>query len=285
MNPRHRYLFALLLFFCVALNAQILPINPDSLNLAVLVVDYNTYAFEGGNLSYYEKCTCSNDSLPFIPDFNSPGDFGGISFTLEHTGDTIFDATIIWMGTGQIYYPSEFSMQWPFEYHDLAMPKPVLEYFDWSGQKTNDPAIIQKADSAWDVVDSLIITSFFANYDYKTGIYLYPPTVGMFDPGVAKWIIFLYYSEVVYSEISNRTSNQITMFPNPCRGQLSLTFGINEIGKYQIEIFNQVGQKMSFGRIVSGEEVRLDLSGFATGIYFLRSSFFGQIATTKIIKL
>ncbi len=109
-------LFVLLPFFA---RAQVVPINPDSLNLAVLVVDYDTYVFEGGNLNYYKKCTCASDSLPFIPHYDPPGDFGGISFTINESGDTIFDATIIWMGTGQIYYPNSFSLQWPFEYTEL----------------------------------------------------------------------------------------------------------------------------------------------------------------------
>lgn len=203
-------------FSVIALQAQVLPINPDSLNLAVLIVDYDSLVFEGGNMSYYPKCTCLVDSLPFVPHFVSPGDFGSIAFTLEHTGDTIFDATIVWMGTGGISFPTDFSLQWPFLYSDLVVPKPQLGYFDWTGQITNDPVIIQKADSAWDVVDSLIITSFFADYTYKAGIYLYPPTVGMFDPSVAKWVVFLYYNAMVYSANESNAPNLLRVSPNPC---------------------------------------------------------------------
>lgn len=273
------------LALATTLNSQVLPITPDSLNLAVLVVDYDSYIFEGGNMSYYEKCTCSPDSLPFVPLYIPPGDFGSMAFALSHTGDTIFDATIVWMGMGGILYPSEFSMQWPFQYQDLTMIQPQLEYFDLTGQKTNDPVFMQKADSAWDAVDSLIITSFFADYNYKAGIYMYPPTVGMFDPTVAKWIVFLYYSEVVYSTFQGNSREALQVFPNPCSDRLTLSLDGNNFNNCTLEIFNLDGQSMSISHPISGQDATLNLSSLAPGVYLLRANMQGRTATSKFIKL
>ena len=33
------------------------------------------------------------------------------------------------------------------------------------------------------------------NNGFESAIYLYPPSVGMFDPGAAKWIIFISFQK------------------------------------------------------------------------------------------
>ena len=67
-------------------------------NIATLMVDFDTYAFEGGNMSYYVCPNCAVDSIPFLIDYNDPLDFGGITFYLSPVYDTVFNASIIWMG-------------------------------------------------------------------------------------------------------------------------------------------------------------------------------------------
>jgi len=88
-------------------------IKSDSLNLCVLKLDYKTYNFEGGNLSYYKKCPAA-DSLPFIREYQAPCDFGNIKYKINSTLETVFNASIIWMGTGSITYPTTFSNYIPF---------------------------------------------------------------------------------------------------------------------------------------------------------------------------
>jgi hypothetical protein len=48
------------------------------------------------------------------------------------------------------------------------------------------------ARRAWAAVSSLDIVARFRRPSARVGFYLYPPTVGLFDPTKARWIIFLY---------------------------------------------------------------------------------------------
>lgn len=170
-------------------------IKPYNLNLCVLIVDYTTYNFEGGNISYYERCDYT-ENLPFVIDYKSPSDIGWITFRIKTTSDIVFDASIIWNGTGEINYPEEFSNSEPFDkiYKKVSKKPTHIEYFKSNGDRiTNDVFFIQKADSAWNAVSSMNIINKFSYVKYKVGIYMYAPRVGQFDPKDAKWIIFLYY--------------------------------------------------------------------------------------------
>jgi len=163
------------------------------MNLAVLVTDYLTYEFEAGALHYYPLCAaCDRDSLPFDIDLVVPGDFGSIAFTYTETGDTLLFGTIIWMGSGKLSQPDDFELAEKFGELTAAAPDPISSEL-FNIYPLLDPAEFEsKADSAWARVERLDIVWDFAAGDYRVGVYLYAPSVGVFEPAAAKWIIFLY---------------------------------------------------------------------------------------------
>ena len=168
-------------------------IEPDSMNVGVLLLDYQTYSLEGGNLSHYRSCGgCGADSLPFLVQVTEPMDFGGILFQHPTTGDSLFAATVIWMGTGRVLYPREFVPSDSFGVVCDGVPEPPdperYDYFVF----LSDDAMIAKTDSAWQAVQSLDIVDAFSQGDFRVGYFLYPRAVGMFAPGLAKWVVFLY---------------------------------------------------------------------------------------------
>ncbi|UCG52798.1 MAG: hypothetical protein JSW58_04390 [Candidatus Latescibacterota bacterium] len=169
----------------------------DSMNLAVLVSDYLTYEFERGALNHYPMCSgCDEEGLPFEIVFDPPLDFGDITFRYTERGDTLFRGTIVWMGTGAITYPTEFFDADEFERVSDPRRDPLsTEYFSVYPQ-FDEETFKAKADSAWQEVKTLDIVADFARKDYRVGVYMYPPTVGMFDPSVAKWVVFLYRGKV-----------------------------------------------------------------------------------------
>jgi hypothetical protein len=163
------------------------------MNLAVLALDYLTYEFEEGALNYYPQCSgCDADSLPFEVTFNSPSDFGDITFEYTETGDTLFFGTIIWLGTGELLQPDNFLPAGRYGELSAAAGEPVRkEYFNIYPQM--DPAeFAARADTAWAIVNRLDIAWDFAMEDYRAGFYMYAPSVGAFNPNAAKWIVFLY---------------------------------------------------------------------------------------------
>ena len=152
--------FFLLAFIILQINVfgQINSFSEQGMvNIATLKVDFDTYAFEGGNMAYYHCEDCNNDSIPLLIEYIEPGDFGGITFTLSPSIDTIFDATIIWGGDGTIQYPS-FSNYTPIGENYTEKPNNIrLLYMD--RMPIEQDYLLEKIDSVWAVVDSLDITS------------------------------------------------------------------------------------------------------------------------------
>ncbi|UCH82984.1 MAG: hypothetical protein JSW50_10990 [Candidatus Latescibacterota bacterium] len=167
------------------------------MNLAVLVSDYTSYQFEKGALNYYELCNgCDDNGLPFTVTYNPPGDFGDITFEYDHTGDTLFFGTIIWMGRGGIVVPKVFFEKEQFERVGKPSRDPLsVDYFNIVPQLDED-RFKEKADSAWAEVRTIDLVAEFAKNPYRIGIYLYAPAQGVFDPSVAKWIVFVYRGRV-----------------------------------------------------------------------------------------
>jgi len=246
-------------------------IKKGYVNLATLIVDFDTYEFEGGNLSYYSCLECTNDSLPFKIDITPPLDYGDISFKLIPTSDTVFNASIIWMGRGQINYPGTFSTLHPFEPSTNSVIRPFdIKYFiDGKTLLLNDTELIQKADTAWNIIDTLLITNQFSNFNYKAGIYLYPPSIGIFDPMVAKWIVFLYFSEQTYSLVKTIDNNiNIILSPNPTKSTMTLNNITYHSKISHYKIVNIAGIPLIEG-IIDNDEKVIDLSSFANGMYYL----------------
>lgn len=266
-------------------------IKSGYVNMATLIVDYDTYNFEGGNISYYSCSDCAADSIPFTIDYRAPGDFGGITFKLSSLSDTVFDATIFWMGEGQIYYPTEFSMQAPFTNGSSAINKPDdLRYIHKDGgamdsSSTNDSYYMNRADLAWNKIDQLSITNQFAEKDFKSAIYLYPPREGWFDPAVAKWIIFLYHNDQVNAINTNKKeSAQLVVTPNPANGKIRIDLNPANQYKTNYSILNLSGQLIAKGGFW-GSTHQLDVSTLKSGLYLLHLSDINNktMATRKII--
>ena len=168
-------------------------LKDDTTNIAILIVDYLTYNFEGGTVQYYPlPNSITTDSLPFEIEYLPPSDFGHIIFKLPVSHDTLFYGTIIWHGQGEIKYPQEIlpSDSFGMTTYPINEPLSVNHYEDISLSFLQN--LSEKADTAWNVVKTLDITKQFSESTYRLGLYLYPPTVGLFISSRAKWIIFLY---------------------------------------------------------------------------------------------
>jgi hypothetical protein len=167
-------------------------LRSDSVNFAILIVNYDTYAFEGGTLSYYDSCVgCTLDSLPMLIVREPALDFGSILFSYLPTADTLFAATIVWNGQGHIQYPHAFAPPDSFATLTRSVVQPAdVERFQCETH-FHPEAMVAATDSVWSVINSLDLVHAFASESYRVGYYLYAPTVGMFDSRRAKWVVFL----------------------------------------------------------------------------------------------
>jgi hypothetical protein len=64
-----------------------------------------------------------------------------------------------------------------------------------------------------------------------------------------------------------RSSSQITLFPNPATNTILITFPV--AGKYSISLLNSTGQLMTDRVFSTGNNITLDVSHLAPGVYYV----------------
>ncbi|MEI6061090.1 MAG: T9SS type A sorting domain-containing protein [Bacteroidota bacterium] len=290
MQPRGRFFIFFVIVFLLRLDGYSendTLLKPGYANIAILLVDYDTHKFEGGNLSYYSCTACSNDSLPFSRSvvWHTADDFE-IAFKMDLEPDTVFHATTFWMGIGQIYYPMAYSLYDPFVHSNTHVQKPTdIEYVDKLGLTTNDPLLVSQADSAWAVIDSLRISKVFSDNGFKSSIYLYAPTIGVFDPKVAKWVIFLYCQEKSNSIGEFPGNVNLYSYPNPVINAITLNAAIRHSTATSYKLFTVSGKLVQQGSLVnSGRQI--DVTSLPGGLYLLKlfDKKGNSVFTQKIIK-
>ncbi len=269
-------MFSLFTFGCFSQTGRI--IKDDSVIVCILKLDYLTYQFEGGNISYYSRCS-ETDTLPFKVDVKLPGDVGRVLFKLNETGDTIFMGSYIWAGRGKIKYPVQYSTDTPFHFGKIQTLKGKhIEYFDWYGFKNaENPELIKKADSALTVISFNNIVSMFAQYNFKIGVYRYHTQDGILDESKAKWIVFLFSLGQANAVLKpNRTECLIS--PNPASKELN----VNIAGEYSFSIYDINCRKMLQGEVCNS---KIDIVDLNEGLYFLELKNDTVISRFKLIKI
>ncbi|MCB0697899.1 MAG: T9SS type A sorting domain-containing protein, partial [Chitinophagaceae bacterium] len=76
------------------------------------------------------------------------------------------------------------------------------------------------------------------------------------------------------------TDNNITMYPNPARNELNVTYS-KDMNVKGISVYNLVGKQVSNYR-VNGTSAKLDIDNIPSGIYFIRlTDNAGQVVATR----
>ncbi|KAF5036055.1 hypothetical protein DSECCO2_579080 [anaerobic digester metagenome] len=107
----------------------------------------------------------------------------------------------------------------------------------------------------------------------------------VFDPaaaGIGTWVIEYTYSDVNGCEnsasanivvdacagIESLTNGNISIFPNPTSGQLTITFPAED--DYTISFIDALGQIVQTAQISTQKTAQLDLNSVAPGVYMLK---------------
>lgn len=242
--------------------------------------------------NYYNICTtCTNDSLPFNV---AKKDFEFITFRIQNTNDTVFNALMVWMGTGCIYYPFNDCFDTLACYHTTPftpttnhVQKPdTIDYFNAGGGKTNDSTFIIHADSAWYAIDSLLVTNQFAAYDFKVGIFSYYRSTGGYNTP-PDWIVFLYYNpQITDVSLAESQNNELKVFPNPAVNRMTLESNMLMSGG-SVSVFDIRGQ-LVLEQLISNNYTQTNLefnvSSLSAGAYFIRLKSDKGIATSRFLK-
>ena len=253
-------------------------LKPDSANVCVLRLDYETYKFNGGNLSYYKRFDI-DDSLPLISYYKSPSDFGSFTFKLKTTEDTIFHAKYNWLEGGNILFPSVFSLDAPFIFSKTKVQKPNhIQYYDAQAKKLSigDSAT---GDKIWKAIDSLEIMSKFAKDNFKVFLFPYKPMAGPNE-----WIVFLISSENPNSINNSADIENIKIFPNPVHNYINIALPDNT-NTTNIIISDINGKQLYKAAFNTRENpIQIPIKNFSKGIYLLQVNTQDKTETYKIIK-
>ena len=157
-------------------------------NILLLRVDYITNTFEGGHEQILSKGITESDTIPISVEYALPGDIGNIRLIYNPTLETIFNGSIIWMGTGKISYPKSFYD--PSKYQKLSNKLDLpdsshLHHLKYFSPKNFDYSNI------WESINDLKIVSEYLNSQKKIVFFLYTPSVGVGDPNTWDWFVIM----------------------------------------------------------------------------------------------
>jgi hypothetical protein len=84
--------------------------------------------------------------------------------------------------------------------------------------------------------------------------------------------------DISVGEIAER---KFRVYPNPATSQINIQ-SIDASGEYSVELYDMIGNKVAEKNSVLTKEVSLDVSGFAPGLYTLRTIANGSSASMKV---
>ena len=155
--------------------------------LLVVQIDYETYKFEGASEQFLLSDFTTVDTLPLASNYSLPGDFGNVAFNYQPKNELVFDGSIIWMGTGQLKFPTIKSAS------NFSRGSQVAVRPDTTGFQFLQPAVMTQnydLDSIWMDVAELEIVNEYLKSHKKVGLFLYTPSVGAGNPADWNWYLF-----------------------------------------------------------------------------------------------
>jgi len=104
---------------------------------------------------------------------------------------------------------------------------------------------------------------------------------GEYEVGISAEELAVNYTDVTSIPFNDEKQHAITIFPNPCFDQLTVT----GISKYtDIEIFDIMGKQISFNGRGTETSSTIDVSALPPGVYFIKVSTFVKQRLVKFIR-
>ena len=117
----------------------------------------------------------------------SPGDFGDVAVVTNHIVRRVFEATIIWSGTGDIQFPGEWEEPAALGADCGMAEMPATATYDLVESGEIDAKTVA---AVWDVVGSTALP-FAMQTLQRMAILRYPRSVGVFNPATAEYVVIL----------------------------------------------------------------------------------------------
>lgn len=160
-------------------------------DILICKVDYLTFRYKGFYALNVSGKTNNGDLIPITSEYMSPCDFGFIKLYYRNTGNLLVDGTIVWSGCGQLAFPESFRAGLPLQ---ETISFPGTEHFARLGEDGQYVETVSEWEMKhiWQSVSyQKEFQHYFGNATKKAAVYLYAPSVGLFDPYDAYYLVFV----------------------------------------------------------------------------------------------
>ena len=158
-------------------------------DILISKVDYVTFQYKGFYALNVSGKTNEGELIPVIADYQAPSDFGFIKLYYQSTENLLLNGTIVWNGCGKLAFPERFRAGLPVQERILY---PGMERFARLGENGKYIETIDEGEMQhiWQSVSyQKEFQHYFGNSTKKIAVYLYAPSVGMFDPYSAYYLV------------------------------------------------------------------------------------------------
>lgn len=157
------------------------PQNPAN-KVVLLRVDYMSDSLEAMAEVSLSGSLQSSDTIPLKVIYKSPGDFGNLTLVYGNSSDTVFDGSIIWMGTGTVRIPQSFTTAMPTTSITVSQPDSSV-YQQVFGFHAPD------YDKLWAAIGKLQVVNNYLRQGKRPAYFLYTPSVGVGNPYEWDWFV------------------------------------------------------------------------------------------------
>ena len=159
-------------------------------HILISKVDYLTFRYKGFYALNVTNKLNSGNEIPFVSQYQAPGDFGYIKLFYRNTDNLLMDGSIIWSGCGELNFPNNFRAGLPM---DNGLPYPGQSRISFINDGGHYETVTDERDLQyiWQSVSrQKEFQHYYGNSSKKVAVYLYTPSVGIGNPADAYYLVF-----------------------------------------------------------------------------------------------
>ena len=159
-------------------------------HILISKIDYMTFRNRGFYALNVSKKLEEGLEIPFVADYETPGDIGYIKLYYRNTNNLLMNGTIIWSGCGKLSFPERFRAGYLLE---KGLPFPGVDRIGFIGNNGKYTSTTDETElrNIWQTLSKQKeFQHYFGNSTKKVAVYLYTPSVGIGNPYDAYYIVF-----------------------------------------------------------------------------------------------
>lgn len=161
-------------------------------NILISKVDYLTFRPRGFYAMNVQNPVSSGNEIPFVAQYQEPGDFGWFKLFYQTTDNLLAYGSIIWSGCGQLEFPEFFKAGQKL---NSGLPYPgqsKIAFINNGGHYCTVNAEHEvELQRIWQTLSKQEeFQHYYGNSHKKVAVYLYTPSVGIGNPADWYYLVF-----------------------------------------------------------------------------------------------